>query len=76
MFLCQELIEEVPDAAAFIMAQLSLKAGMKCWKVKGQAAAKYEMKQLHFIDTLNKNYYRDLNEYQKNSILESHMFIK
>ena len=38
MFLCQELIEEVPDIAAVTMKHLSLKAGMNCWKRKGQAA--------------------------------------
>ena len=35
MFLCQELIEEVTDAAAVIVMQLSLKTGMKHWKGKG-----------------------------------------
>ena len=51
MFFCQELIEEVPDAAEVIMMQLYLKAGMKRWKVKGWAAVKFEMKQLHFRDS-------------------------
>ena len=76
MFLCQKLIEEVPDAAAVIMAQLYLKEGMKHWKGKGQAEAKYEMKQLHFRDTFKTNHYIYLNEYQKKSILESHTIIK
>ena len=41
-----------------------------------RAAAKYEMNQLHYRDTFKPNHYRDLNEYQKKSILESHMFLK
>ena len=58
------------------MTQLSLKEGMKRCKVKCKAAAKYEIKQLHFRDTFKKNHYRYLNEYKKKSILESHKFIK
>ena len=34
MIFCQELIKKLPDAATVIMTQLSLKAGMKSWKVK------------------------------------------
>ena len=34
------------------------------------------MKQLHFRDTFKQRHYRELNEDQKNSILESHMFLK
>ena len=33
------------------------------------------MKQLHFRYTFNPKPYRDLNEDQNNSILESHMFV-
>ena len=69
MFLCQELIEEVPDVAAVIMTQLSLKSGMKSWKGKGRAETKYEMKQLHLRDNFKPEHYIYLNEYQKKSIL-------
>ena len=34
------------------------------------------MKHLHFRDTFNPKHYRDLNEYQKKGILESHTFLK
>ena len=51
MMLSQKFIEELPDAISVIMTQLYLKAGMKCWKIKGLAAAKYEIKKLHFRDT-------------------------
>ena len=74
MFIFQELIDEIPDAEAVIMMQLSLKAGLNCWKGKGQAAAIYYMNQLHFRYIFKSNHYRDLNEDQKKSILESQMF--
>ena len=53
MFLCQELIEELPDAAEVIMTQLFLKEVIKRWKGKGRAEAKSEIKQLHFRDAFN-----------------------
>ena len=49
---------------------------MKHRKRKGQVEAKYEMEQLHFRDNFKPKHYRDLYEYQKKSILESHMFLK
>ena len=49
---------------------------MKCWKEKGQAAAKSDMKQLDFRYTFKPKHYRDLNEDEKKIILESHMFLK
>ena len=76
IFLFQELIGEVSDVEAVIMTQLSLKAGIKCWKGKGQSAAKYEMKQLHFRSTFKPKHYRDLNEDHKKSILEYYMILK
>ena len=69
MFFCQELIEELSDAEALIMMQLSLKADMKRCKVKGWAADKSDMKQLHFRDTFKPSHYIELNEYHKKSIL-------
>ena len=58
------------------MTQLSRKVVMKRWKRKGQVAAKYEMKKLHFRSTSNPNQYKELNKDQKDIILESHMFLK
>ena len=54
MFICQQLIEELTDVASFIMAQLSFKAGMKSWNIKGLETAKYDTKQLHFRDTFKR----------------------
>ena len=76
MFLCQELIEEVTDAEAVIMMQLSLLAGMKCWKENGKVLDKSEMNQLHFSDTFKPKHYIDINEDHNKSILEYHVFLK
>ena len=76
MFSCQELIEEFSDTASFIITQFSLKASIKHRKVKGRSAAKFEINQLHFIDTFQKNHHRNLNEDKKNIIMESRVFLK
>ena len=76
IFICQELIGEVSDVEAVIMTQLSLKAGIICWKGKGRSAAKSETKQLHFRNTFKPKHYRDLNEDHKKIILEYYMFLK
>ena len=76
MFFCQELIQEVPDAAASIMKQLYIKLGTKRLEGKIQTSDKYYMKQLHFRDIFKPNHYRELYENKKKSILESHMFLK
>ena len=61
MVFCQELIEELPEAAAVIMTQLFFKTGMKSWKRKERAAAKSDTKHLHFRDTLKPRHYIELN---------------
>ena len=76
MFFCKELIEEFPDTESVIMTQLYLKEGMKRWKGKVQAGAKSQMNQLHLRDNFKLKNYIELNTYQKNIILESHMFTK
>ena len=61
MVFSQELIEELPEAAAVIMTLLFFKTGMKSWKQKDRAATKYDTKQLHFRDTLKPRHYIELN---------------
>jgi hypothetical protein len=68
--------EVEPDVAAMIMMQLSLKAGLKHWGDKGKAAAHSEMKQLHFRETFKPFHWHELTHTQKQSVLESHMFLK
>ena len=72
----QSMAENSPDVVAAIMTQLSLKVGLKQWGKKAHAAAHSEMKQLHMRDTFKPMHYRELNEAQKKSVLESHMFLK
>ena len=43
---------------------------------RGQAGAKYEIKKLHLRYTFNRKHYKEINEEQKKSILNSHMFPK
>ncbi len=65
-----------PDVAAVIMTQSSLKAGLKHWGDKGKAAAHPEMKQLQFRETFKPFHWQELTHTQKQSVLESHMFLK
>ena len=65
MMFCQNLIKELPDSAADITTQLSLKAGMRCWTLKGLSEAKYWMKQMQPRDTFKKNHQKDIIEEQK-----------
>jgi hypothetical protein len=76
MFFQQEMYQEEPDVVAMIMTQLSLKAGLKQWGPKAEAAVRSEMKQLHFRDTFKPFHWKDLTHSQRMSVLESHMFLK
>jgi len=76
LLFCQCAIAEEPDVVAAIMTQLSLKAGMKEWGKVAEQAVLSEMKQLHMRDTFRPMHWRELNDLQKKTILESHMFLK
>jgi hypothetical protein len=66
-----------PDVVAMIMTQLSLKAGLKLWGKRAQAAVRSEMKQLHFCDTFKPLHWNELTPaVQKKTVLESHLFLK
>jgi hypothetical protein len=65
-----------PDVVAAIMTQLSLKAGLKAWGKEAKKAVRSEMKQLHFRDTFRPMHWKELTHTQKQSVLESHMFLK
>jgi hypothetical protein len=58
------------------MTQLSLKAGLKEWGKKGFKVAHSEMKQLHLRKTFKPNHWRELTKAQRQTMLESHMFLK
>jgi hypothetical protein len=76
MMFCQSMMDNQPDVVAAIMTQLSLKAGLKEWGDGAQEAVHSEMKQLHFRDTFKPMHWHELNETQKKTVLESHMFLK
>jgi hypothetical protein len=76
MFFNHCVSQEPPDVVAMIMTQLSLKAGLKEWGEKGTKAARSEMKQLHFRETFKPYHWSELSHTQKQSVLESHMFLK
>ena len=76
MAFVQEAIADTPDVVAAIMTQLSLKAGMKTWGNKAEKAVHSEMKQLHLRDTFKPMHWKELDETQRKTVLESHMFLK
>jgi len=76
MFVHCHVAKAEPDVIAAIMTQLSLKAGLKKWKDKGQKAIHSEMKQLHMRKTFKPKHWKDLTPTKKLSILESHLFVK
>jgi hypothetical protein len=61
---------------AAIMTQLSLKAGLKTWGKEAQKAVHSEMKQLHLRNTFKPTQWEELTHKQKQTVLESHMFLK
>ena len=75
-FVQHDFYQAEPDVVAMIMTQLSLRAGLKTWGDQGYEAAYAEMKQLHMRDTFRPKHWKELTELQKQTILESHMFLK
>ena len=76
MFVQHDFYQAEPDVVAFIMTQLSLKAGLKHWGDRGYKAAHSEMKQLHFQDSFKPVLWSELSRTQRQMVLESHMFLK
>ena len=74
-FLTHEVFAH-PTDSQIIMTQLSLKVGLKTWGDRASEAVHSEMKQLHFRDTFQPKHWKDLDESQRKSVLESHMFLK
>jgi hypothetical protein len=75
MFVQEDFYQAEPDVVVAIMTQLSLKAGLKEWGEEAFMAAQYEMKQLHFRNTFKPNHWRELSQFQQQTVLESHMFL-
>jgi hypothetical protein len=72
----EDLYQADPDVMTAIMTQLSLKAGLKEWEEEAFMTAQYEMKKLHFRNTFKPKHCRELSQVQRQTVLESHMFIK
>jgi hypothetical protein len=75
-FMQEDFYQAEPDVVAFVMTQLSLKVGLKTWGDKALNAVRSEMKQLHFRDTFQPKHWRELSHTQRQTVLESHMFLK
>jgi hypothetical protein len=58
------------------MTQLSLKAGLKEWGYRASTAARSKMKQLHLQNTFTPKQLRELSQFQRHTLLESHIFLK
>ena len=58
------------------MTQLFLKSVLKEWVTKYHNAVHYETKQLHFRNTLKQIYWKEMDDTQRKSILESHILLK
>jgi hypothetical protein len=76
MFVQEDFYQSDPDVMAHIMTQLSLKSGLKQWGDKAHAAVMSEMKQLHFRNTFKPKHWSKLLKTQRQTVLESHMFLK
>jgi hypothetical protein len=76
MFLQNDFNQAEPNVVAVAMTQLSLKAGLKEWGDKAYETVESEMKQLHFRNTFEPMHWRQLSHTQRQTVLESHMFLK
>jgi hypothetical protein len=76
MFVQEDFYQSDPDVVAHIMTQLPLKSGLKQWGDKAYAAVTSEMKQLHFRNTFKPKHWSELSRTQRQTVLESHMFLK
>jgi hypothetical protein len=71
----EDFYQAEPDVVAAIMTQLSLKEGLKEWGEEAFMATQSEMKQLHFRNTFKPKHWRELSQVQRQTVLESHMFL-
>jgi hypothetical protein len=76
MFVQEDFYQAEPDVVAAIMTQISLKAGLKEWGEEAFTAAQSEMKKLHFRNTFKPKHWREMSQVQRQTVLESHMFLK
>jgi hypothetical protein len=76
MAMQEDFYQAEPDVVAPIMMQLSPKPGLKEWREEAFMASQSEMKQLQFRNTFKPKHWRELSQVQRQTVLESHMFLK
>jgi hypothetical protein len=76
MFVQDNFYQAEPDVVEAIMTQLSFKAGLKEWGEEAFMASQSETKQLYFRNTFNPKHWRELSQVQRQTVLDSHMFLK
>ena len=59
-----------------VLTQLSLKAALKEWGKDAHKAVEAEAKQLHWRNSFEPVHYKEIDEDQREQILESHVFVK
>ena len=64
-----------PQILEMVLTQLTLKAAIKLWGNDATSAAEAEMKQLHWRNTFKPVHWIELTAKQKETILESHIFL-
>ena len=58
-----------------VLTQLSLKAGLKKWKERGETAVSKELEQLHNRESFLPVHMKDLTPAQRKQVLESYLFL-
>jgi hypothetical protein len=76
MFVQDDFYQAELDVVEAIMTQLSLNAGLKEWGEEAFTAIQSKMKQLHFRNTFKPKHWGELSQVQRQTVLESHMFLK
>jgi hypothetical protein len=76
MFVQEDFYQSDPNVMVHIMTQLSLKSCLKQWGDKAYAAFTSKMKQPHFRNTFKPKHWSELSKTQRQTVLESHMFLK
>jgi hypothetical protein len=64
------------ELVSTVLTQLSLKAALKQWGEDAHKAVEAEAKQLHWRNSFEPVHYKEIDEDQREQILESHVFVK
>ena len=76
IFVQEEFYQAELEVVASVMTKLSLKSGLRAWGDKSYTTVQSEMKQFHFRNTFKPKHWRELTHTQRQTVLESHMFLK